>query len=122
MRRLPAYREMADYSFTMYLHAFVVPYHRDRLRSIAAADDLIAANDLRAVAPALRRDARLRMFANDNDFLTSDADVAWLTAQLGPARARVVPAGGHRGDLHRPEVQAEIMGTLADLVATPARP
>ena len=117
MRRLPAYREMGEYSFTMYLHAFVVPYYRDRLRVVGSVDDLVRANDLRAIAPALRRDPRLRVFANHNDFLTSDDDVAWLTATLGRERVRLFPAGGHLGNLHRPEVQAEIMAALSDLGA-----
>jgi hypothetical protein len=34
----------------------------------------------------------------------------------------VFPTGGHLGNLHRPEVQAEIMASLADLAEADAAP
>ena len=115
MRRLPAYREIGDYSFEMYLHGFVLPYHRDRLGSVASAEQLIEGNELYAIAEPLRDHPKLRVFANRNDFLTSEADIDWLTALVGPERVRFFPDGGHLGNLHRPEVQAEVMGALDDL-------
>lgn len=115
LRRLPAYLEMGDYSYAMYLHAFVLPYHRDRLRSVASLEDLIAQNELHAIAEPLRGNPKLRVFANKNDFLTSAEDVDWLTALVGPERVRFFPTGGHLGNLHLPEVQAEVMGALDDL-------
>jgi ABC-type transporter lipoprotein component MlaA len=116
LRRLPAYTEVGDYSFAMYLHAFVLPYHRDRLGQVASAEALIAQNDLRAIAGPLRGNPKLRVFANRNDFLTSEEDVDWLTALVGAERVRFFPRGGHLGNLHRPEVQAEVMGSLDDLL------
>jgi ABC-type transporter lipoprotein component MlaA len=117
MRRLPVYEEIGDYSFEMYLYAFVLPYYRDRLGTIASAEQLIAMNDLHAVADRLRAHPELRVFANRNDFLTSDEDITWLTELVGPERVHFFPRGGHLGNLHRPEVQAEVMASLADLVA-----
>jgi hypothetical protein len=117
MRRLPVYKEIGDYSFEMYLYAFVLPYYRDRLGTIQSADEMIAMNDLHAVADHLRAHPELRVFANKNDFLTSDEDVTWLTELVGPERVRFFPRGGHLGNLHRPEVQAEVMASLSDLVA-----
>lgn len=119
-RRLPAYREIGDYSFAMYLYAFVLPYHRDRLGTVRSAEELVAQNDLHAIAGPLRDNPKLRVFANRNDFLTSDEDVAWLAALVGPERVRFFPTGGHLGNLHRPEVQATVMDALADL--QPAAP
>jgi len=119
-RRQPVYREMADYSFGDYLYAFVLPYHRDRLGTVRTATDLIEANDLHRIAGPLRGNPRLRVFANTNDFLTSDEDVAWLTETVGIERVRFFPSGGHLGNLHRPEVQAEVMATLVDLRPAPA--
>lgn len=115
LRRLPAYEEIGDYSFAMYLYAFLLPYHRDRLGTIASAEQLIAMNDLHAIADPLRGHPKLRVFANRNDFLTSDEDIEWLTALVGPERVRFFPSGGHLGNLHRPEVQAEVMASLDDL-------
>jgi ABC-type transporter lipoprotein component MlaA len=115
LQRLPAYLEISDYSYEMYLYGFVLPYHRDRLRTVATAEELKAMNDLHAIADPLRENPKLRVFANRNDFLTSDADVEWLTALVGPERVHFFPTGGHLGNLHRPEVQAQVMDTLADL-------
>lgn len=115
MRRLPAYLEIGDYSFEMYLFAFVLPYYRDRLGTVSSAEELVAMNDLRAIAEPLRGRPDLRVFANHNDFLTSKADVDWLTALIGPEYVRFFPSGGHLGNLHRPEVQAEVMQALEDL-------
>jgi len=115
LQRLPAYEEIGDYSFTMYLYAFVLPYYRDRLGTVRSAEDLLTKNDLRSIADGLQGNPKLRVFANRNDFLTSDEDIEWLTAQVGPERTRFFPTGGHVGNLHRLEVQAEIMATLEDL-------
>lgn len=119
LQRLPAYREIGDYSFEMYLHAFVLPYHRDRLGSVSSAEQLVAMNDLHAIAEPLRANPKLRVFANRNDFLTSEADITWLTALVGPERVHFFPSGGHLGNLHRPEVQAEVMASLDDLPGAP---
>jgi hypothetical protein len=118
MRRLPAYLEIGDYSFEMYMHGFLLPYYRDRLGTITSAEDLVSKKDLRAIADPLRENSKLRVFANRNDFLTSDEDVAWLTTLLGTERVRFFPTGGHLGNLNRPEVQEEVMGSLDDLVRT----
>jgi hypothetical protein len=122
LRRLPAYEEIGGYSFEMYLFAFVLPYHRDRLGTIASAEQMIAMNDLRAIAEPLRGHPRLRVFANRNDFLTSTEDVEWLTALVGPQRVRFFPSGGHLGNLHRPDVQAEVMASLGDLAGAGGSP
>ena len=116
LRRLPAYEEIGDYSFTMYYYAFLLPYYRDRLGTIASAEEMVAMNDLHAIAGSLRANPKLRVFANHNDFLTSDDDVAWLSEVIGPEHTRFFPTGGHLGNLHRPEVQDEVMASLADLL------
>ncbi len=115
LQRLPAYEEIGDYSFTMYMYAFVLPYYRDRLGTVTSAEDLLAKNDLRSIADGLKGNPKLRVFANRNDFLTSEQDIEWLTVQVGPERTRFFPTGGHVGNLYKPEVQAEVMGSLADL-------
>jgi hypothetical protein len=120
LRRGPAYREMGDYSFEMYLYAFVLPYYRDRLGEVETAEQLVAMNDLHAIAEPLRGHPKLRVFANHNDFLTSDDDVDWLTDLIGPEHVRFFPSGGHLGNLHRPEVQADVMAAIADLTAPPS--
>jgi len=112
LRRNPPYAEIGDYSFAMYFYGFVLPYHRDRLHTDTTAEQMVAANDLRAIEPGLRANPKLHVFANENDFLTSDDDLAWLGATVGSERVEVFPNGGHLGNLHRREVQAEIMAAV----------
>ena len=69
---------------------------------------------------ALRGHEKLRVFANRNDFLTREADFAWLSGLVGPERVRVFPTGGHLGNLHRREVQAAVMAALDDLAPAAA--
>ena len=115
MQRLPAYKEIGDYSFTMYMYAFMLPYYRDRLGMVTSAEQLIALNDLRSIGDPLRANPKLRVYANRNDFLTSNEDVAWMTALVGAEHTRFFSTGGHLGNLHRPEVQTEVMSSLEDL-------
>jgi ABC-type transporter lipoprotein component MlaA len=122
LRRHPPYEEIADYSFTTYFYGFVFPYYRDRKGMIGSAGEVVAANDLHAIAGALRGNPKLRVFANQNDFLNSEDDVRWLTALIGPERAHFFPSGGHLGNLHRPDVQADVMSSVADLAGTHAAP
>jgi hypothetical protein len=60
------------------------------------------------VADGLRGNPKIRHFASRNDFLTTPADVAWITGTLGAERVTLFPTGGQLGNLHKPEVQAEI--------------
>jgi len=112
LRRNPPYEEIGDYSFAMYFYAFVYPYHRDRLGTVTSAEQMVEENDLRAIAAGLRDNPKLHVFANENDFLTTNEDLAWLAATVGAERVRIFPTGGHLGNLHRPEVQGVIMAPL----------
>lgn len=122
LRRGPAYREIGDISFDEYLRDFVLPYTRDRRGLVDSEQDLERQNDLHELEAALRASGRIRHFANSNDFLTSDADEAWLVDVLGTERTRFFPSGGHLGNLHREEVQREIQDTLEALARDAAAP
>ena len=122
LRRCPPYQEIADYSFLMYFYAFVLPYHRDRLGTVASGEAMVRANDLHAIADPLRGNPKLRVLANRNDFLTSDDDISWLTALVGPEHAHFFATGGHLGNLPMPEVQSRVMSSLSDLLAAEAVP
>ncbi len=111
-----AYAEMGDYSFIEYLHAFVLPWVRDQRHEVASLDEIVQRNDLRSLERTLHAHPRIRHFANRNDFVTNDDDVAWLTRVLGADHVRFFPTGGHLGNLDRPEVQAEAMATIEDLL------
>jgi ABC-type transporter lipoprotein component MlaA len=112
LRRGPAYREIGSYSFDEYLMDFVLPYFRDRRGTVDSEQALERQNALHDIEAALRSSGRIRHFANRNDFLTSDADEAWLVDVLGAGQTRFFPSGGHLGNLHREEVQREIQDAL----------
>jgi len=116
LRRWAAYQEMSEYSWTEYMYGFVLPFYRDRLGLVTSSEELVEQNDLHAIAEPLRGNPKLRIFANHNDFLTSDEDIEWLTQLVGPERVAFFPTGGHLGNLNKPEVQAHIMQSIADLL------
>jgi ABC-type transporter lipoprotein component MlaA len=116
-RRWAAYQEMFDYGYEEYFYAFVFPYYRDRLHYLSTADEMIAANDLRTLTPWLDGQAKVRVFINEDDFLRTDEDEAWLQHTFGRDRVTIFPTGGHLGGLNKPEVQQQIMESLADLQA-----
>jgi pimeloyl-ACP methyl ester carboxylesterase len=115
-RRTSAYEEMADYSWSEYLYAFVLPYYRDRLHLVESEAELVALNDLHAIAEPLRGNPKLRVFLNSNDLITRTDEIEWLRELVGPERVWLFPTGGHLGNLHAPEVQTEIMDSIADLL------
>jgi len=120
-RRQSAYIEMGDYSFAEYFYAFVLPYYRDRRHVVASAAELIERCDLHHLEAGLRAASpRIRHFANSNDFLTTDADEAWLRDVLGAARVHFFPRGGHLGNLNQPAVQDAAMDAIGDLLPAPA--
>jgi ABC-type transporter lipoprotein component MlaA len=115
LRRAPAFREASEYSYREYIYAFVLPYYskRDPRLSFdeAGARQLFDDCDLRSVEDALEANERVRVFTNENDFLLRPEDLQWLRERLGD-RARIFPAGGHLGNLHRKSIQQAIEGEI----------
>jgi len=120
LRRAPAFREASEYSFLEYMYAFVLPYyaeHDPRLTfDEAGARRLFEDCDLRAIAGPLEANERVRLFANENDFLLRPEDLEWLRAHLGE-RAQIFPAGGHLGNLHRKSIQEAIERVVRETAA-----
>ena len=113
-RRSAASREILDFSFMEYLYAFALPYYAER-GEVDSVEALFADSDLHAIAPALRRNGKIRVFTNENDFLITDADIAYLTELLGDENVTLYPRGGHMGNLYLPQVQDDIMDAFEDL-------
>jgi hypothetical protein len=65
----------------------------------------------------LRANPNIRVIVNQNDFLLTDEDLAWLHATFGPEQLTVFPKGGHLGNLSNLTVQKSILAAL-----TPMRP
>jgi ABC-type transporter lipoprotein component MlaA len=115
-RRSPAYEEILDYSWLEYVYGFVIPYYMRRDSAIKNAAQMFKLNDLRSIGDPLKASGKIRHFANRNDFLVAKEDIEWITNALGEKNVQFFPSGGHLGGLHKPEVQDEIMQTLADLL------
>jgi ABC-type transporter lipoprotein component MlaA len=116
--REAAYREIWEYSWAEYFHAFVLPSRAGRTPTEADAAALLARNDLHAVADALARDDTLRVVINEDDFLLRPGDVEWLRSVMGAERVIAFPKGGHLGNLYRPDVRAAIREGLRDVLPT----
>jgi hypothetical protein len=114
-RRAGASREILEFSFIEYLYAFALPYFSKQRDDIETVDDLFTHSSLHHIAPELRANGKVRVFANENDFLITDQDVAWLTDLLGQKNVTFYPGGGHMGNLYLEDVQNDVMNSLEDL-------
>ena len=113
-RREPVYDEILQYSYQDYFAKFAIPYYQARGMS-SPAETLEKAGDLRTYDAGLRANPNIRVLVNQNDFLLSDGDLAWLRATLKAENLTIFPQGGHLGNLFNPAVQRTILGALAGL-------
>jgi ABC-type transporter lipoprotein component MlaA/pimeloyl-ACP methyl ester carboxylesterase len=115
-RRDPAYQEILQYSYEDYFDKFAIPYYS--AHGVAStAETLEKTGDLRTYDAGLRANPDIRVIVNQNDFLLTDDDQAWLHTTFGPDELTVFPQGGHLGNLANPAVQKAILAAL-----TPMRP
>ncbi len=121
LRRGPVYQEILQYSYRDYFEKFAIPYYQTRGLPSPTAAVMEKAGDLRTYATALRANPNIRIIVNHNDFLLSEADVAWLHATFTPEQVTVFTQGGHLGNLFNPVVQKTILEALACLKATPPK-
>jgi ABC-type transporter lipoprotein component MlaA/pimeloyl-ACP methyl ester carboxylesterase len=119
LRREPVYQEILQFSYQDYFDKFAVPYYQSRGMASPAAE-LEKAGDLRTYQAGLLANPDIRVIVNQNDFLLSDDDLAWLRATFAPDELTVFPQGGHLGNLYNSAVQTAILGALEGL--KPARP
>jgi len=117
LRRNPVYQEILQYSYQDYFAKFVIPYYQARRRP---AEALEKAGDLRNYDAGLRANPGIRVIVNQNDFLLSEEDMAWLHATFAPGQLTVFEQGGHLGNLDNPAVQKAILGALDGLASARA--
>jgi ABC-type transporter lipoprotein component MlaA/pimeloyl-ACP methyl ester carboxylesterase len=116
-RRDPVYQEILQDSYQDYFDKFVIPYYQARGIASPTAETLGKADDLRTYDAGLRANPDIRIIVNQNDFLLTDEDLAWLHVTFAPERLTVFPQGGHLGNLSNPAVQKSILAAL-----TPMKP
>lgn len=107
--RSELYREIDRIGFEAYAEKVVAPD-----LAPLTLDDLYGASTLRAFAPALEKNPKLRVVHNYDDFLLSDDDRLFLDRTFG-SRLTWFDRGGHLGNLYVKSVQE----TLLDMAAEP---
>ena len=112
-RREPVYEEIGQYSFNDYFQKFAVPYYQTRGIDLTSSEALEKAGDLRTYAADLHGNPHVRVIVNQNDFLLSPDDLAWLRTTFGSDRLTVFERGGHLGNLGDTNVQAAIVRALS---------
>ncbi len=116
-RRDPLYQEIMQYSYRDYFEKFAIPYYQTRGLARPVAETMERNGDLRTYDAGLRANPDVRVIVNQNDFLLTAADLAWLHATFATNQLTVFPQGGHLGNLFNPAVQQSILAAL-----TPMRP
>jgi pimeloyl-ACP methyl ester carboxylesterase len=74
------------------------------------------AGDLRTYDAGLRANPGIRVICNENDFLLTADDLAWLHATFATNQLTVFPQGGHLGNLANPAVQKSILAALTPMM------
>ena len=112
--RQEVYDQIAGITFIDYIRAFVLPYYLYHPGFEVPRKQFIRESNLWYLENELKQNPKVRVYANENDFLLRKADVEWLRTTLGN-RLTMFSGGGHLGNLHVPDVQDRIMDALADL-------
>jgi ABC-type transporter lipoprotein component MlaA len=116
-RRDPVYQEILQYSYQNYFDKFAIPYYQTNGVAAPAAATIEKNGDLRTYETSLHSNPDIRVIDNQNDFLLTDEDLAWLHATFSAEQLTIFPQGGHLGNLANPTVQKSILAAL-----TPMRP
>jgi ABC-type transporter lipoprotein component MlaA len=114
----PVSEELEACSLERYLDELALPYVAQVFGAGRTPQQLQRSADLRSQEEFLREDPRVRVLTNRDDFILTKDDLAWLERVLGE-RLTVHPGGGHLGNMHTPEVQAEILDALGAPAAAP---
>lgn len=113
--RQPLYDEIYQYSYIDYLNKFVLPYYMKQSEKGLTREQLMRQANLWSIERELKKNDKIKVFTNTNDFLLRERDIDWLHNVLGDQRLSVFTEGGHLGNLHLPRVQDRIMESLTDL-------
>lgn len=111
-RREDCYREIMNLTFSDYFQKFAIPYYQQKGIDIT---ELRREGDLTTHTAALRRQKKIRVITNRNDFLLRAEDLSWISSTFGSSHLTVFPRGGHMGNLSSPPVRNAIVGSVQDL-------
>lgn len=104
------YEEIWSYGFMAYMERFVLPYVEGTLKGEVSRTEAIEAARLRSLEERLKTEPRVRVIINEDDFVMSSEDQAWLESVFGSRLIRF-EQGGHLGGLYREEAK-QALGRL----------
>lgn len=110
----PRLAEAQAFSFTDYVHKFLLPGLSAQAGKPVSYDDILPITAMQGVEAHLRNDPRVLLMHNADDFIVSASQLAWLQDVFG-ARMKLYSYGGHIGNIWYPENLEAIMGTFRDL-------
>lgn len=108
-RRESVYQEIMAYSYEDYFRKFAMPYYKERGVDRAG---LLREGNLKTHEGRLRKQSKIRLVTNRNDFLLKPGDLSWMRSTFGSSRVTVFPDGGHLGNLGEPAVQKALIEAL----------
>jgi hypothetical protein len=91
------FRVSTHLSFLNYFDEYFYPYFQKK-RPGLTKEALIAAQSIKSIEPYLLSTKKFGVITNENDFILSPEDIAYLK-QLFGERTKVYPRGGHLGNL-----------------------
>jgi hypothetical protein len=98
-------------SFYDYFNEYFYPHFREK-RPGLTKEQLIASETLKSIDGYLRTSPKFGVMTNENDFILSPEELAYLKELFG-TRAKVYPRGGHLGNLEYTENLAYMVGFFA---------
>ena len=101
--------ELMNLSFDDYIRLSIMPYYHEKLGY--DPDLLLQRSKLTALEAGLRRNTKLRVLHNRNDFLINSEQLSWYSQVFGE-RVLLLPEGGHLGNMYHPDYQALIVKML----------
>lgn len=109
--RKAVYKVADSASFEDYLKIFGVPYFSNYFHKKVTLSELNEKSSLYAIADDLKKNPKVRVFHNLDDFLLTPEDRVWLADTLG-SRLTYFDYGGHLGNLYLKQYQACMLQAL----------
>ena len=91
------FRISSHLSFMQYFDEYFYPYFQKKQPGLTK-EALIASLSLKSIEPYLKASSKFGVITNEDDFILSPEDVAYLRLLFGE-RTKVYPRGGHLGNL-----------------------
>ncbi|HBA89014.1 MAG TPA: alpha/beta hydrolase [Geobacter sp.] len=104
-------------SFFDYVNEYFYP-HFQKKRQGLTREAFLESQTLRSIEGYLKSSAKFGVMANENDFILSKAELAYLEQIFGE-RAKIYPRGGHLGNLEYKENVAYMVAFFTEREAQP---